>query len=103
MPVDHRGKEVEDIGEDGEGGDKEGEDGERFQLVWQTVDGKPGGAIYMDYNMDELPEDQVGEDGSEEAGEVDSGEVVVEVQDAVHEEEGKIVDRPRPKQLGTGK
>ena len=42
MPVDHRGKEVEDIGEDGEGGDKEGEDGERLQLVWQTLDGKPG-------------------------------------------------------------
>ena len=40
----------------------------------------------MDYNMDELPEDQIGEDGSEEAGEVDSGEVVVEIQDAVHEE-----------------
>lgn len=42
MPVHNRGKEVEDIGEDGEGGDKEGEDGERLQLVWQTLDGKPG-------------------------------------------------------------
>ena len=53
--------------------------------------------------MDELPEDEVGEDGSEEAGEIDSGEVVVEIKDAVHEEEGKIVDCPRPNQLSTGK
>ena len=30
MPVDHRGKEVEDIGEDGEGGNKEGEDKRQF-------------------------------------------------------------------------
>ena len=67
MPVDHRGKEVEDIGEDGEGGHKEGEDGERFQLVWQTLDGKPGGAIDMGNNKAELPEDEVGEDCSEEA------------------------------------
>ena len=105
MPVHNRGKEVEDIGEDGEGSHKEGEDGQRLQLVWQTLDGKPGGAVVernMDYNMDDLPEDEVGEDSSEEAGEIDGGEVVVEVEDAPHEEEGKIMHCPRPKQFSRG-
>ena len=53
--------------------------------------------------MDDLPEDEVGEDSSEEAGEIDGGEVVVEVEDAPHEEEGKVVHCPRPKQFSTGK
>ena len=52
---------------------------------------------------DELPKDQVSEYSSEEAGEVDCREVVVEVEDAVHEEEGQVVDCPGTKQLGAGK
>ena len=41
MSVNNRRKEVEEVGEDGEGSHKEGEDGERLQLVWQALDGKP--------------------------------------------------------------
>ena len=41
MPINNRRKEVEEVGEDGEGSNKEGEDGERLQLVWQALDGKP--------------------------------------------------------------
>ena len=50
-----------------------------------------------------LPEDQVSEYCSEEAREVDCREVVVEVEDAVHEEEWEVVDCPGTKQLGAGK
>ena len=41
MSVNNRRKEVEEVGEDSEGSHKEGEDGERLQLVWQALDGKP--------------------------------------------------------------
>ena len=50
MPVHNRCKEVEEVGEDGEGSHKEGEDGERFQLVWQALDGKP--KVVIDEDMD---------------------------------------------------
>ena len=41
MAVNNGRKEVEEVGEDSEGSHKEGEDGERLQLVWQALDGKP--------------------------------------------------------------
>ena len=43
MAVDNGRKEVEDVGKDGEASHEEGEDGQRFQLVWQSLDGNPGG------------------------------------------------------------
>ena len=41
-----------------------------------------------------IPEKQVCKHASEKTGEVDGGEVVVEVEDAVHEEEREVVDGP---------
>ena len=49
-----------------------------------------------------IPEKQVCKHASEKTGEVDGGEVVVKVEDAVHEEEGEVVDGPGTEQLGTG-
>ena len=49
-----------------------------------------------------IPEKQVCKHAREKTGEVDGGEVVVKVEDAVHEEEGEVVDGPGTKQLGTG-
>ena len=49
-----------------------------------------------------IPEKQVCKHTSKETGEVDSREVVVEVEDAVHEEKGKVVDGPGTEQLGAG-
>ena len=49
-----------------------------------------------------IPEKQVCKHASEKTGEVDGRKVVVEVEDAVHEEEGKVVDGPGTEQLGTG-
>ena len=49
-----------------------------------------------------IPEEQVCKHAREKTGEVDGGEVVVKVEDAVHEEEGEVVDCPGTQQLGTG-
>ena len=49
-----------------------------------------------------IPEKQVCKHAREKTGEVDGGEVVVEVEDAVHEEEGEVVDSPGTQQLGAG-
>ena len=43
VAVDNGRKEVEDVGKDGEASHEEGEDCQRFQLVWQPLDGNPGG------------------------------------------------------------
>ena len=49
-----------------------------------------------------IPEKQVCKHAREKTGEVDGREVVVQVEDAVHEEEGQVVDGPGTEQLGTG-
>ena len=49
-----------------------------------------------------IPEKQVCKHASEKTREVDGGEVVVKVEDAVHEKEREVVDGPGAQQLGTG-
>ena len=41
VAVDKRGEEVEEVGEDREGGDEEGEHGQRLQLIWKSCDRQP--------------------------------------------------------------
>ena len=41
VAVDKRGEEVEEVGEDREGGDEEGEHGQRLQLVGKSRDRQP--------------------------------------------------------------
>ena len=41
VAVDKRGEEVEEVGEDREGGDEEGEHGQRLQLVGKSCDRQP--------------------------------------------------------------
>ena len=48
VAVDNGRKEVEDVGKDGEASHEEGEDCQRFQLVWQPLDGNPGVVIDVD-------------------------------------------------------
>ena len=49
-----------------------------------------------------IPEKHVCKHTSKKTGEVHCREVVVKVEDAVHEEEGEVVDGPGTEQLGTG-
>ena len=41
VAVDKRGEEVEEVGEDREGGDEEREHGQGLQLVWKSRDRQP--------------------------------------------------------------
>ena len=47
MAVDKRGEEVEEVGEDGEGGDEEREHGQRLQLVWKPRDRQPAEYAFL--------------------------------------------------------
>ena len=49
MAVDKRGEEVEEVGEDREGGDEEGEHGQRLQLVGKSCDRQPAEYGLLDF------------------------------------------------------
>ena len=54
VAVDKRGEEVEEVGEDREGGDEEGEHGQRLQLVWKSRDRQPAEYAFL-YFLDKAP------------------------------------------------
>ena len=49
VAVDKRGEEVEEVGEDREGGDEEREHGQWLQLVWKSRDRQPAEYPLLDF------------------------------------------------------